>query len=235
MHPLAEMIVAAAEGRFPAVDGGWQRVTPWRPDLEAVIAFTGHAVLAVADDVTDLELKDLGVDGLGGAHHPQVLTALAGPDGWIESLDLIMVSWGTGPRRPVPGGKLIPRPDLADHPRARYAAGIRSGTRVLGYPQAERSAMAIIARGLAGLTELSFELEPDRRGSGAGAALIEDAVSTVPDGEVVVAQVAPGNAKSLRSLLGAGFLPVGSSQLYRPARQSPNRARTGPESGLNRA
>jgi hypothetical protein len=220
VHPLAELITGAAQGRFPASDGGWQRVTPWRPELEAVVSFTGHAVLAVGDDVTDPELAALGVDGFGGAHHPRVLTALAGPDGWIESLDLIMVGRGTGPKRPVPGGKLILRPDLADHPRAQYAVGLRSEVTVLGYAAAERSAVVITAQGLAGLRELSFELEPDRRSSSSGATLIRDAVSTVPAGEIVVAQVAPGNAQSLRSLLGAGFVPVGSSQLYRPARNS---------------
>jgi hypothetical protein len=218
VHPLATLIAEAAEGRFPAIDGDWHRVTPWRPDLEAVIGFTGHAVLAVAEDVTDLELKALGVDGFGGAYHPRVISTLAGPDGWIESLDLIMVGRGTGPKRPVPGGKLVPRPDLADHPRARYAAGMRAETTVLGYAQAERSAVVIIARGLAGLTELSFELEPERRSHGSGATLIADAVNTVPTGELVVAQVAPGNAKSLRSLLAAGFVPIGSSQVFRPAR-----------------
>src|ERR1700751_2630561 len=39
-HPLTEWITAAADGRFPEADGGWRRVPPWRPGLEAVIAFT---------------------------------------------------------------------------------------------------------------------------------------------------------------------------------------------------
>jgi hypothetical protein len=219
VHPLAELICEAAHGRFPASDGGWQRVTPWRPELEAVVSFTGHAVLAVADDVNDAELDALGVDGFGGAHHPRVISTLAGPDGWIENLDLIMVGRGTGPRRPVPGGRLVPRPDLISHPRAQYALGLRSGVTVLGYAAADRGDVVTTAQGLAGLTELSFELEPEWRGSGSGAVLIRDAVNTIPAGELVVAQVAPGNAQSLRSLLGAGFVPVGSIQLYRPARK----------------
>ena len=45
-HPLAGLISAAAAGRFPDADGGWQRMPPWRAGLEAVVAFTGHAVLA---------------------------------------------------------------------------------------------------------------------------------------------------------------------------------------------
>ena len=42
-HPIAALIVDAATGRFIAADGGWHRVPPWRPGLEAVVGFTGHA------------------------------------------------------------------------------------------------------------------------------------------------------------------------------------------------
>jgi hypothetical protein len=45
-HPLAALITEAAAGRYPAADGGWRRVPPWRPGLEGIVAFTGHAVLA---------------------------------------------------------------------------------------------------------------------------------------------------------------------------------------------
>ena len=88
-HPLAGLLADAAEDRFPPADGGWRRVPPWRAGVEAVVAFTGHAVLAVADDVPDDRLRALGVDGLGGAHDPRVVTALAGPDGWIDVLDAL--------------------------------------------------------------------------------------------------------------------------------------------------
>ena len=75
----------------------------------------------------------------------------------------------------------------------------------------------MISTGLAGLTELGFELEPERRGAGGGAALIRDALSAVPAGELVVAACAPGNAASLRALLTTGFSPLGSLQLFRRA------------------
>ncbi|MGQ0845130.1 MAG: N-acetyltransferase, partial [Sporichthyaceae bacterium] len=74
----------ALDGRFPEPDGAWTRVPPWRDGLQAVVAFTGHAVLAVSDDVADAELVRIGVDGLGGAHHPRVAAARAGPGGWID-------------------------------------------------------------------------------------------------------------------------------------------------------
>jgi hypothetical protein len=219
-HPLAVLIAEVAAGRYPAADGGWRRVPPWRPGLEGVVAFTGHAVLAVAPDIPDARLIELGANGFGGAHDPRLVVALAGPDGWIDALDVLLAGRGTGDATradPRPGPRLVDRPDLAAHPRARFAAEIRHRRRVLGYPDRGRSALAVISTGLAGLTELGFELEPERRGTGGGAALIRDALSAVPAGELVVAACAPGNAASLRALLATGFSPLGSLQLFRRA------------------
>jgi hypothetical protein len=230
LHPLAQLIIEAAGGRFPAVDGGWHRVPLWHPGLEAVFAFTGHAVLALADDVTDAALRVAGVNGFGGAHDPRLIADLTGPEGWIDSLDAVLVALGTGAgtgsgtaeakelvQRPdlIAPSNLIDRPDLADHPRVRHAAAIRSQLRVLGYRDPARSAVVIVSTGLAGLTELSFELEPDRRRAGAGIALIRDALTTISPGQPVVACAAPGNAASLRALLANGFVPIGSVQLFR--------------------
>src|SRR6516164_5454583 len=153
---LAELITAAAAGRFPAADGGWRRVPPWRPGLEASFAFTGHSVFAVAPDVTDQRLADLGADGLGGAQDPRLITALAGPGGWIDCLDMVMAGRGSG--QAGQPARLVDRPDLATHPRAAFAARIRDEARPMGYPGRDRAALAVLSRGIAGLTELSFEL-----------------------------------------------------------------------------
>jgi hypothetical protein len=94
-------------------------VPPWRPGVEAIVAFTGHAVLAVAPDIPDQLLVSLSVDGFGGAHDPRLITALVGPGGWIDSLDTLNgqprqrppgraaaagrpVSWCWQPSRPAP-------------------------------------------------------------------------------------------------------------------------------------
>jgi hypothetical protein len=213
VHPLAALITAAAGGRFPDPDGGWRRVPPWRPGLEAIVAFTGHAVFALAPDIPDRQLVSLGANGFGGAHDPRLIAALAGPGDWIDCLDMLMAGRGTGHAGVPP--RLVDRPDLAAHPRARFAAGIRDRLRPMGYPDRQRSALAIVGRGIAGLTELSFELEPARRREGRGAELISDALTAVPVGQLAVAAVAPGNAASVRVLLSAGFVPLGSVQLFR--------------------
>ena len=222
-HPLAKLITAAAAGRFPAADGGWRRVPPWRPGLEASFAFTGHSVFAVAPDVTDQRLADLGADGLGGAQDPRLVTALAGPGGWIDCLDMVLAGRGSGQAGQPP--RLVDRPDLATHPRAVFAARTRDQPRPLGYPDPRRGALAVISRGIAGLTELSFELEPEHRGHGGGAELVRDALTTVPGGQLVLAAVAPGNAASVRSLLAAGFVPLGAVQLFRRAANDPTGSR----------
>jgi hypothetical protein len=221
-RPLAALIAAVAAGRFPAADGGWQRVPPWHPELEAVFAFTGHAVFAVRPDITGRLLDSLGADGFGGAHDPRLITDLAGSDGWIDSLDLLLAARGTGGQGGPPA--LVDRPDLAGHPRAELAASLREQPRILGYQDPRRSALAVVSRGIAGLTELSFELEPGHRGTGGGAQLVGDALSAVPAGQLAVAAAAPGNAASVRSLLAAGFTPLGSLQLFRRAGPPPTAA-----------
>ena len=105
-HPLADIISSAVSGHFLPVDGAWRRVPPWPSHLEAVVSFTGHAVFAVSPVTTD-ELAALGADGFGGAHDPRLVAALAGPGGWIDSLDVLLARHGTGTALgPTP---LVPR------------------------------------------------------------------------------------------------------------------------------
>lgn len=87
--------------------------------------------------------------------------------------------------------------------------------------------VAVLARGIAGLTELGMELEPGHRGDGAGRTLVADALRSVPAGDVVAACVAPGNAASLRAVLAAGFRPIGSLQVWQPVdeRREPSAGR----------
>jgi len=214
VHPLAGIIRAADTGRFPPADGGWSRVPPWRPGHggEGIVCFTGHAVIAVDADISHQRITELGADGFGGAAHPRLLCGLTGPGGWIGTQDALLAGHGTGG---TGGGEaaLVPRPDLRSHPRAQYAASVRDEPRLYGYQDPGRSAIAILSTGLAGLTELSFELEPAHRGGGQATGLIRAALATLPAGELVVAAATPGNAASLRALLAAGFTPLGSVQL----------------------
>ncbi|GAB94498.1 GNAT superfamily N-acetyltransferase [Kineosphaera limosa] len=211
-HPLARMLREAAAGAYPPADGGWLRVSPWKQDLQAILSFTGRAVLAVSYDVPDSRLEDLGLSGWDGAF-ARVLVDLAGPTGWIDSLDVLLLGTGRGANDGGHGG-LVARPDLAKHPRAEYARRVRTDVQVLGRPETDRNDVVILAHGVAGLREISGEVDPAHRGHGAGAELMGLALGAVPENEVVVASVAPGNAASLRACLRAGMEPVGSIQLF---------------------
>lgn len=208
---LRAVILAAADGTFPVIDGGWQRAAVWHPEVEGVVAFTGHAFVAVREDFTDDRLSRLPIDGFGGAHHPSVLNSLAGPAGDIDCLDMVLV------RRPAAGQvgatALVSRPDLAAHPRTRLASRWRSNTTVLGRPDPSDDSVVTVARGLAGITELGIEISAATT-AGSGPALLAAALATLP-GELLMAAVSPGNARAMRMFLAADFRPIGSVQLFR--------------------
>ncbi|HRE00925.1 MAG TPA: hypothetical protein PLV68_06470, partial [Ilumatobacteraceae bacterium] len=60
-HPLLGMMVDAAQGRFPASDGGVTYLPPLAGGREAVVAFSGHTV--IASRLGPAELADLAPDG----------------------------------------------------------------------------------------------------------------------------------------------------------------------------
>ena len=74
--------------------------------------------------------------------------------------------------------------------------------------------MLVVGRGVCGRWELAFEVEPDARNRGLGRRLIEAGRDMVPAGASVWAQIAPGNAASMRAGIAAGFVPVGSEVLF---------------------
>ena len=212
-HPVADLLVRAWRGPRPPVDGSWARVRPWREGVHGVVAVTGRAMLTGPDDVTDAELAALGVDGWGHAHDPRVMTRLAGATGWVDVLDAVLLAEGTS----TPETMVVPRPDLADHPRVHHALPIRGDVRVFGF-EGDDDTVLTLATGLGGLTEMSFELSPALRGRGTGTLLARAARGLVAEGEPVLACASPANVPSFRALLRAGFDPVGSVQVYLPKR-----------------
>lgn len=206
---LEQVLRAAASDTFPTSDGAFSRATPWRDGVEAAIAFTGHAVLAVGDDVSDERLIGLGVHGLGGAHDARATVELAGR-GEIGILDVLLVGHGTGG-----DSALVERADLGRSHRAEHAAQWRDDIVVYGLPDPARSALATLGRGIAGLLELGLQAD-----DGSAGELLTGLLALVPDGEIVLASVSPGNARSLRFFLRHGFTPVGSVQLWHPEREA---------------
>ncbi len=205
-HALLAVLDAAAEGRFPPADGAVDVLAPDRRGMRAVVAFTGHAY--VLADVDPGELAGRGADGYGGATRADVLVWLAGPSGWIGSLDVVLFADG------APGPSVARRTDLDEHPRVRRAVGYRTGVEVY----ADDAGVVVLGHGLVGRRELSVELlDPAAAGRGHGRRLIRAGLARVDPGERCWAQVAPGNAASLRAFLACGFVPVGSEVLITPA------------------
>ena len=75
-------------------------------------------------------------------------------------------------------------------------------------------AVVVVGHGLAGRTEVAIEVDPAARGAGLGVRTLVDSRRLAGEDEVVFAQVAPGNAASLRAFLRAGFEPIGCEVLF---------------------
>jgi len=200
VHSLLATFQDAAAGRFPDVDGGVTHLPSLGDGQEAVVCFTGHAF--VASRFGPADLSDLEPDGFGQALHPEILLRMAGPGGGIGSIDLTMYAEGRG------GGALRPNAELDDNPRVLFARARREHVRAFGHADG----LFTLGVGLGGRQEMS--VENSARGP-RGRDLIEQALAMTPEGELVFAAVAPGNARSLRSFLSCGFVPIGSEVLIR--------------------
>jgi hypothetical protein len=207
-HPLLQWLYDAADGRYPPADGGVTFLPALDDGREAVVAFTGHAV--IASRLGSDDLVDLRPDGFGGALAPSVVLRLAA-GGTIGVNDVTMFSRGTGPAGHA--GELLERTRRWDqHPRVAHARHVRRDVEVYG----DERGFVTIGGGLGGRLELSIEIVDAHRGTGRGRGLLAQARRLVADGAPLFAAVSPGNARSLRSFLAAGFVPIASEILVSP-------------------
>lgn len=198
-HPLGDLIEDAFHNVFPPADGRVTVVPARQENLQTVMAFTGHAVVATQRPPNAVLAK--GPDGFGGALAPDFLLWLADEDGRIGTIDVVLVAAGRGKTT------LPVRPDLESHPRVQHAVSIRNDVVVYG----DDRGVATVGSGIGGLTEISVEVAVGKGNAGVGRSLITDALGVVEKDRVVVAEVAPGNAQSLRAFLTCGFKPIGSA------------------------
>ncbi|GAA0797757.1 GNAT family N-acetyltransferase [Spirilliplanes yamanashiensis] len=208
MTYLPDLIARLERGdRLPA--DPWLTVLPApRPDRAAVLAFPGRVVVAAA--VTPRWVAAaLPSDDLGAPLNPPFLSALEAELGLaVNNVDVLLLA---GPLQGDPPEPLRPAPGH-DHPRAARARRYRDDVEVL---QADGGVL-ILGRGLAGRHEAAVEVDPAHRGTGLGRRLAASARHLTSDGRPVWAQVAPGNAASLRAFLAAGYTPVGAEALLLP-------------------
>jgi GNAT superfamily N-acetyltransferase len=180
--------------------------------MHAVVAFTGHHVIA-ADIEAETVRHRLPPDDLSAPMSASFLLFLAS---WIGAepgtLDVVFAC----PAGVVPDPlELWVRDDLDDHRRVARARRYRLESTV--YATCERGepdGVLVVGNGVAGRWEMAFEVEPSAQGRGLGRRLAATASTLVPDGEPVFAQVAPGNAASLRAVVAAGYTPLGGEVLF---------------------
>lgn len=201
---LAGLLRRVEQGVFPPPDGGLTVLAQPSPRTAAVLSFTGHVV--VVADVDHAWVRTLLPPGeLGEAFTPPFLAALAEKTGRrVNAIDMLALA------SPVPAPAGLPlAPVESDHPRVRRARRYRDDVRVW----AVAGGVVTLGRGLAGRWEIGIEVDPPYRGRGLGRALAAAGRALVPDGRPVWAQIAPGNAASVRAFLAAGYVPVGMEAL----------------------
>ncbi|MFI7107628.1 GNAT family N-acetyltransferase [Nonomuraea sp. NPDC050227] len=208
METLADLLSDAAAGRPPAPDGS-VTVLPQPSERDAgIIAFTAHTV--VFADVDPARVHALLPAGdLSAPLMPAFLTAMEAATGRrTGNLDLLALA------APAPGPPPLPLEELTagDHPRVVRARRYRDAVRV--WVTADGAGLVTLGRGVAGRWEAAVEVEPEHRGRGLGRSLAAAARHLTPG--PLWAQIAPGNAASVRAFLAAGYLPMGAEVLLVP-------------------
>ncbi len=208
-HRITEALRQAAAGRFPPQDG----VVEVLPALEglaaAVVGFSMHNFIATSLEPAEV-LAQLPSADPGAPVNPGFLIWLAGRvGGHAHEPDVVLVA--TRQEAVDAELKLVRRDDLAKHPRVQLAGVLRSDVAV--YTDPEGQGLITLAMSPLGLPNVSVEVEPGSRNTGLGRGLALAARSLTEPEEVLIAEVAPGNATSLRAFLAAGFKPVGSDVL----------------------
>jgi GNAT superfamily N-acetyltransferase len=206
---LLRLLQDAALGAPPAADGVVEVWPAPAGAVDAVLAFTAHHVIAAGVD-PDLVAARLPDGGLGAPMSPGFLDWLGERLGSVPgSLDVVLAAEGLGG---IPPLELRPVGDPARHPRAARALRYRGDLEVWTDP--EGAGVLVLGRGLAGRREVSFEVDRARRNRGLGRLLVAAARHLTPPGAPLFAQVAAGNAASLRVVEAAGFRPIGAEVLF---------------------
>ncbi|KOV77496.1 MULTISPECIES: GNAT family N-acetyltransferase [Streptomyces] len=206
METLRDILDAVAAGVFPPADGGTTVVAQPSPRDAGVLSFTAHSVVFTDEDPEWVHetLRGLDCDPLAATMNPRFLTALMDRTGRrAETVDAVLVG------DPLPGEPPLALTEIEDagHPRIRYAHGRRDEVRAW----VADGGVLVMGRGVAGRLEVSVEVAEDARHRGLGRLLVTAARQLAA--EPLWAQVAPGNARSLRAFQAAGYRPVGAELL----------------------
>jgi GNAT superfamily N-acetyltransferase len=210
---LLDILTEAAFGRPPVANGDVTVLPAPGGPTQAVLGFTAHHVVAAAVDEETVKAR-LPRDDLGAPLSAGFLLFLAG---WLGaepgSIDALLAI--APDARPEPAIELWRRHDLEHHPRVERASRYRRSVDVYADRRdGEPDGVVVLGRGLVDRWEVAFEVAPPARGRGLGRTLVAAVLAHAPTDAPVFAQVAPGNASSLRACLATGFVPIGAEVLF---------------------
>jgi RimJ/RimL family protein N-acetyltransferase len=211
MTTLADILRGVENGVFPAPDLGVSVVPAPSERESAVVAFTGHIVIA-ADVSQSWVAERLPAGDLAAPTNPPFLTALAELTGrHVSSNDAMLLAPAvTDPAKRAAAIKDLTVLTAHDHPRVQRALEYRTDVHVYGDVH---GGLVITGHGLADRIECAIELPDTHHNQGHGRRLARAARALIPPNTSIWAQITPGNAASLRAFLAAGYKPVGSEAL----------------------
>jgi hypothetical protein len=214
VHPLAVLLDEAAHGRFPEPDGAVHVLPPLPGALDALVSFTGTFALAGAVSQAEVDARvprgEFSIP-MSAAFVSWVCERLGARAATHDAV-LVALSPGTESDQAAEPVAAVEAVELSDHPRVQRALRYRRDVRA--YATADGRGIVVLGRGITGRWEIAFEVDETARGAGLGRALATAGVGMLPVGTPVWAQVAPGNAASLRAVVAAGFRPVGAEILF---------------------
>lgn len=211
---LRDILDAAARGVFPAADGGTTVVPQPSARDAGVLAFTAHSVVFTDEDPAWVRrtLAALDCDALAATMHARFLAAFMERTGRrTDTIDVMTVAPGLGPADAP--SLVLEEIDDPGHPRVVSARRRRDDVRV--WVVEGGAGVLVLGRGVAGRLEVAVEVAEGARHRGVGRELAR-AARGLAGGEAVWAQVSPGNARSVRAFLGAGYRVVGAEALFLP-------------------
>ncbi|WP_030810762.1 GNAT family N-acetyltransferase [Streptomyces sp. NRRL S-337] len=206
---LSKVLTAAARGCFPPADGSVTVLPQPSPRDVGVVSFTCHAVV-FADVEPSWVHARIAPGDLAGPLSPPFLTALGERTGReANNIDLATVA------EALPGPPPLELVETTDHGHPRIVRALHHRDEVRVWTTGDGGTL-VLGRGVAGRWELAVEVEGAGQGRGLGRRLAHAARHLIPADERLWAQAAPGNARSVRALLAAGFVPVGAEVLMVP-------------------
>ena len=209
---LAYLLGRAAADKFPPADGSVEILAQPSKRDAGVIALTAFAVV-FADTNPGWIAAQLPADDLSAPLSASFLCALSQCLGReAGSIDMLTCA---APLPGAPSRELTLAEIDPTEPHARIARALRYRDDVRAWQTA--GGVIVLGRGVAGRWETAIEVDPQCRSAGLGRQLATAARHLVPEGEPVWAQIAPGNAASVRAFLRAGFLPIGAEVLLTAA------------------